>query len=132
MSTKPLRWRRQSTSVAEARRAGSSDSKPWLDDTWCRRHGEQEDAGAAFLRTQACHVRGLFEEGLYTTLLAEAEGVEAWSTHAKAERWGPAAEAIFEKLEATFGMRAVAGRRFNVYRHGEGKPLHQDLSLIHI
>ena len=51
---------------------------------------------------------------------------QAWSTHAKAERWGPAAEAIFEKLEATFGMRAVAGRRFNVYRHGEGKPLHQD------
>lgn len=123
---KSKRWSRPTASSPPALPEALSRPRPWLDDAWCRQRGEQPNADAAFLRGHACHVRGLFEEGRHDLLLAEAEAVEPWSTHAKAERWGPAAEAVFTRLEASFGLRTVAGRRFNVYQCGEGKPLHQD------
>jgi hypothetical protein len=78
------------------------------------------------LRGQATHVRGLFPEGMLPELLGEAEELEDWSTHQKANSWGVLTDRIFAHLEDVFGMSTVAGRRFNVYRSGEGKPLHQD------
>ena len=78
------------------------------------------------LRGQATHVRGLFPEGMLPEIIGEAEEVEDWSTHRKANSWGVLTDRIFTHLEDIFGMSVVAGRRFNVYRSGEGKPLHQD------
>lgn len=78
------------------------------------------------LRGQTTHVRGLFPDGMLPALLGEAEEVEDWSTHRKANAWGIVTDGIFAHLENIFGMSTVAGRRFNVYRSGEGKPLHQD------
>jgi len=78
------------------------------------------------LRGQVVHVRGMFPDGLLPALLQEAAQVEAWSTHQKADSWGILGDRIFAHLETIFGVAKVAGRRFNVYRPGQGKPLHQD------
>lgn len=121
-TTKKHRWvHRDATSSSSA-----VVMRPWLDDVWCRSRCEQGDALCDFLRGEACHIRNFFKDGMYDSLRAEATDVVPWSTHQKTEAWGPLTDAIFSRLEKACGMRNVAGRRFNLYASGEGKPLHQD------
>jgi hypothetical protein len=130
---KPRRWTRGTGGTVATPLAAPVVVRPWLDEAWCRRrHGEEQGGGYDgfdFLRGQALHVKGLLEPGQLPTLLAEAGEVGAWSTHAKAETWGPAAEGVFATLARVFGVHRIAGRRFNVYGDGEGKPLHQDRNV---
>jgi hypothetical protein len=90
------------------------------------RHEEAAMGMHVMLRGQAGHVRGIFPEGVLPLLLEEASDVESWSTHYRANSWGAMADRIFAHLESTFGVETVAGRRFNIYLSGQGKPLHQD------
>lgn len=78
------------------------------------------------LRTQAAHVRGLFQPGLLKALLEEAGDVREWSTHSRADSWGPLAKRCFSELCAAFGVSRPSGFRLNLYADGQGKPQHQD------
>lgn len=122
------RWRRGDGAEQGSGAAPERTRRPLLDEAWCSLGGSagELDAPRELLRAQAVHVRGLFEPGLLESLVAEAGDVQEWSTHSKADSWGPLAKRCFSELCATFGVALPSGFRLNLYADGQGKPQHQD------